>query len=167
MISFIRPSSHLTNSFLPPIVTAKESGREGLGTRLKWHIKLILWALQLSTISRVWLNKDSATPNIYQHHFDPLLAGTPKHLDYEAVKADLNSVEGVKQAHSLHIWSLTLNRTALSAHLALGKCTRWRSYAVIFVRTTSRSKVYHEIPISTICQCGSLALPHSIQMLTL
>ena len=48
-------------------------------------------------------------------------AGTPKHLDYETVKADLNSVEGVKQAHSLHIWSLTLNRTALSAHLALGK----------------------------------------------
>ena len=45
--------------------------------------------------------------------------GTPKHLDYEEVKNDLNAVEGVKQAHSLHIWSITLNRTALSAHLAL------------------------------------------------
>ena len=47
--------------------------------------------------------------------------GTPKHLDYEEVKNDLNAVEGVKQAHSLHIWSITLNRTALAAHLALGQ----------------------------------------------
>jgi Co/Zn/Cd efflux system component len=29
-------------------------------------------------------------------------------------------VEGVKRAHSLYVWSLTLNRTALSAHLVLG-----------------------------------------------
>ena len=48
--------------------------------------------------------------------------GTPKHLDYEEVKGDLCSVEGVMQAHSLHIWSLTLNRTALSAHLVLSAC---------------------------------------------
>ena len=36
VISFTRPSSHLTNSFFPAskIVTAKESEREGLGTRL-------------------------------------------------------------------------------------------------------------------------------------
>ena len=49
------------------------------------------------------------------------IKGTPKHLDYEEVKGDLTSVQGVKQAHSLHIWSLTLNRTALSAHLVLRK----------------------------------------------
>ena len=34
------------------------------------------------------------------------------------MKADLQEVAGVKQAHSLHIWSLTTTRTALSAHLA-------------------------------------------------
>ena len=48
-------------------------------------------------------------------------SGTPKNIDYEEVKADLNSVDGVRQAHSLHIWSLTLNKTALSAHLVLGQ----------------------------------------------
>ena len=40
MISFTRPSSHLTNSFFPAskIVIAEESEREGLGTRLlKWQ----------------------------------------------------------------------------------------------------------------------------------
>ena len=31
-------------------------------------------------------------------------------------------MEGVKHAHSLQIWSLTLNRTALAVHLALGVC---------------------------------------------
>ncbi len=48
-------------------------------------------------------------------------AGTPKHLNYEEVKNDLNAVKGVKHAHSVHIWSITLNRTALAAHLALGE----------------------------------------------
>ena len=54
-----------------------------------------------------------------------LYAGTPKHVDYEKVKRDLISVPGVRNAHSLHIWSLTLNKTALAAHLVLGKlvCT--------------------------------------------
>ena len=47
-------------------------------------------------------------------------AGTPKHINYEKVKRDLISVPGVRNAHSLHIWSLTLNKTALAAHLVLG-----------------------------------------------
>ena len=40
-------------------------------------------------------------------------------MDYEDVKADLQEIPGVKHAHSLHIWSLTTTRTALSAHLAV------------------------------------------------
>ena len=51
----------------------------------------------------------------------PLIPGTPKHINYEEVKEDLSSVPGVRTAHSLHIWSLTMNRTALAAHLVLGK----------------------------------------------
>ena len=42
-------------------------------------------------------------------------------MNYEEVKRDLGKVAGVKHAHSLHIWSLTLTRTALAAHLALGE----------------------------------------------
>ncbi len=49
-----------------------------------------------------------------------VFTGTPKHIDYEGVREALQELEGVKHAHSLHIWSLTLNKTALSAHLALG-----------------------------------------------
>ena len=49
--------------------------------------------------------------------------GTPKHIDYKELKENLVKVEGIKAAHSLHVWSLTLNRTALSAHLVLGMYT--------------------------------------------
>ena len=50
----------------------------------------------------------------------PFAAGTPKHINYEELKQDLVAISGVKQAHSLHVWSLTMNRTAASAHLAIG-----------------------------------------------
>ena len=40
---------------------------------------------------------------------------------YESVKQDLRSVHGVKHVHSVHIWSLTMSKTAIAAHLALGK----------------------------------------------
>ena len=51
----------------------------------------------------------------------PLSPGTPNHINFEAVKEDLEEIDGVKQAHSLHIWSLTLNKIALAAHLVLGE----------------------------------------------
>ena len=49
------------------------------------------------------------------------IVGTPKHINYKELKEDLEDVTGVRKAHSLHIWSLTLNRTALAAHLVIGK----------------------------------------------
>ena len=36
-------------------------------------------------------------------------------------KAGLESIEGVVAAHSLHIWSLTVNKAALAVHLAVSK----------------------------------------------
>ena len=47
--------------------------------------------------------------------------GTPKHIDYKELKEELEEIDGVRKAHSLHIWSLTLNWTALAAHLVIGK----------------------------------------------
>lgn len=48
-----------------------------------------------------------------------LMEGFPSHLDYSSVKKDLMDIECVQSAHSLHIWSLTLNKNALSVHLAI------------------------------------------------
>ncbi|XP_042725925.1 zinc transporter 8 [Lagopus leucura] len=47
-----------------------------------------------------------------------LMEGTEKELSYDAVKARILAVEKVESVHSLHLWSLTMNQTILSAHVA-------------------------------------------------
>lgn len=36
------------------------------------------------------------------------------------MKSTLEGIQGVIAAHSLHIWSLTVNKAALAVHLAVG-----------------------------------------------
>ncbi|XP_052559609.1 proton-coupled zinc antiporter SLC30A8 [Tympanuchus pallidicinctus] len=47
-----------------------------------------------------------------------LMEGTEKELSYDAVKARILAVEKVESVHNLHLWSLTMNQTILSAHVA-------------------------------------------------
>ncbi|XP_010311885.1 proton-coupled zinc antiporter SLC30A8 [Balearica regulorum gibbericeps] len=47
-----------------------------------------------------------------------LMEGTAKGLAYDAVKARILAVEKVESVHNLHLWSLTMNQTILSAHVA-------------------------------------------------
>ena len=60
-----------------------------------------------------------STGNILRDALLVLMEAAPRHVNYADVKRDLRGIAGVKHAHSLHIWSLTLTRTALAAHLAL------------------------------------------------
>ena len=53
--------------------------------------------------------------------FDMHHAGTPMDVDFDEIKNGLLAVRGVKSVHNLGIWSLTLNKTAVAAHLVLGK----------------------------------------------
>uniref|UniRef100_A0A1E1X6J4 Putative zn2+ transporter n=1 Tax=Amblyomma aureolatum TaxID=187763 RepID=A0A1E1X6J4_9ACAR len=48
-----------------------------------------------------------------------LMEGFPRDLTYTAVKTALQSIKGVRMAHSLHVWSLTIDRNALAVHLAV------------------------------------------------
>ncbi|NXS40885.1 ZNT8 protein, partial [Balaeniceps rex] len=47
-----------------------------------------------------------------------LMEGTSKGFPYDAVKARILAVEKVESVHNLHVWSLTMNQTILSAHVA-------------------------------------------------
>ncbi|KFW09638.1 Zinc transporter 8, partial [Eurypyga helias] len=47
-----------------------------------------------------------------------LMEGTSKGFSYDAVKARILAVEKVESVHNLHLWSLTMNQTILSAHVA-------------------------------------------------
>ncbi|XP_032241154.2 zinc transporter 2 [Nematostella vectensis] len=60
------------------------------------------------------------TLNIVRDTIHVLMEGTPKNVNYNAVKAGLENIQGVVAAHSLHIWSLTVNKAALAVHLAVG-----------------------------------------------
>ncbi|XP_069731146.1 proton-coupled zinc antiporter SLC30A2 isoform X6 [Phaenicophaeus curvirostris] len=53
-----------------------------------------------------------------------LMEGTPKGMDFNAVRDVLLAVEGVEAVHSLHIWALTAAQPLLSVHIAISE---WRS----------------------------------------
>jgi len=48
-----------------------------------------------------------------------LLEGTPRGVNMELVSAELMKVEGVRDVHDLHIWSLGSESHALSCHIAI------------------------------------------------
>ena len=60
------------------------------------------------------------TFNIMKDAVLVLMEGFPSGFDYNSIKKSLESIDGVKTSHSLHIWSLTLNKNALAVHLAIG-----------------------------------------------
>lgn len=59
------------------------------------------------------------TFNIMKDAVVVLMEGFPSGLDYNSIKKSLENIDGVKMSHSLHIWSLTLNKNALAVHLAV------------------------------------------------
>ncbi|KAM6235676.1 proton-coupled zinc antiporter SLC30A2 isoform 2-T2 [Spheniscus humboldti] len=48
-----------------------------------------------------------------------LMEGTPKGMDFNAVRETLLAVGGVEAVHSLHIWALTAAQPLLSVHIAI------------------------------------------------
>jgi len=61
----------------------------------------------------------ASTFTVARDVFSVLMEATPKDIDYNLLKADLESVAGVKTAHSLHVWCLTLDKYALAVHLGV------------------------------------------------
>lgn len=54
-----------------------------------------------------------------------LLEGVPAHLSVEQIGRVLAAVPGVRSVHDLHIWTLSSNRIALSAHLVVEGFEQW------------------------------------------
>jgi cobalt-zinc-cadmium efflux system protein len=55
-----------------------------------------------------------------------LLEGVPAHLDLEEVGRAMAGVDGVLSVHDLHIWSVSAETTALSAHVVLRRIDGWQ-----------------------------------------
>ncbi|CAB3986478.1 zinc transporter 2 [Paramuricea clavata] len=56
-----------------------------------------------------------------------LMEGTPKGIDLNEIKERLEKIEGVRALHDLHVWSLTVGTTALSAHVDIGTLAKLSS----------------------------------------
>jgi cobalt-zinc-cadmium efflux system protein len=54
------------------------------------------------------------------------LEGVPRHLELEEVGHSMAGVAGVPSVHGLHIWSLSSEKTALSAHVVLQRIEEWQ-----------------------------------------
>ncbi|KAH8283661.1 hypothetical protein KR018_011239, partial [Drosophila ironensis] len=48
-----------------------------------------------------------------------LMEGTPNYMHYAEVLQIFQGIEGVERVHNLRIWALSINKVALSAHLAI------------------------------------------------
>ncbi|CAG0926631.1 Cadmium, cobalt and zinc/H(+)-K(+) antiporter [Thermoflexales bacterium] len=54
---------------------------------------------------------------IIRESVEILLEGTPRDIDVEALVNDIQQIDGVRGVHDLHVWSITQNMRALSAHV--------------------------------------------------
>lgn len=54
-----------------------------------------------------------------------LMEGVPLHLSLNEIGAAMAGVGGVRSVHDLHVWTLSSNRTALSAHVMIDDLARW------------------------------------------
>jgi cobalt-zinc-cadmium efflux system protein len=54
-----------------------------------------------------------------------LMEGVPSHLDYTAIGRAPSELAGVTSVHDLHVWHMSADTVALSAHVALSDGARW------------------------------------------
>lgn len=59
------------------------------------------------------------TFSIIRDTLQVLMEGIPKGIDFNDVMNILMRIEGVKRVHNLRIWALSLDKIALSAHIAI------------------------------------------------
>jgi cobalt-zinc-cadmium efflux system protein len=57
--------------------------------------------------------------HLVRHAAEVLLESTPRDVDLDRLTATMTTVEGVETVHDLHVWSLSSEVRALSAHLVL------------------------------------------------
>jgi cobalt-zinc-cadmium efflux system protein len=78
-------------------------------TGMNWLDPLVSAFIGLLILGSAW--------GILRETIDILLEGTPRDIDMSKVVRDLLQVPGVRGVHDLHVWSLTQNMRALSAHV--------------------------------------------------
>ncbi|MCC2626123.1 MAG: cation transporter [Burkholderiales bacterium] len=69
--------------------------------------------------------------NIIKRSSIVLMAGVPEHLNYEQVGRDLEAIPGISSVHDLHIWYMSANKSALSAHIVAKDPLSWQKTLIL------------------------------------
>lgn len=73
-----------------------------------------------------------------------LMEGVPEHLDYNSIGDELLTVPGVASVHDLHVWYMSTERVALSAHLIIASPQAWpQVLAEAQRRLSQRFDIHH------------------------
>ncbi|HZO41525.1 MAG TPA: cation diffusion facilitator family transporter [Methylomirabilota bacterium] len=72
---------------------------------------LVSGAIALVIVPRTW--------GLLRQAVNVLLEGTPAHLNLAEIEDAICSVAGVRRVHDLHVWTLTSEREAMSAHVVV------------------------------------------------
>ncbi len=92
-------------------VAAIVSGIAILWRGWMWADPLISILISLLIIYSAWRLVSDAV--------NVLLEGTPSHINAAAVEDAIKTVKGVRAVHDLHIWTITSDRHALTAHVVI------------------------------------------------
>lgn len=66
-----------------------------------------------------------STFTILRESFHHLMEGVPDQLDYLAVGADLEIINGVASVHDLHVWAMSPGQPALIGHVRIVEMAAW------------------------------------------
>lgn len=76
--------------------------------------------------------------NLLREVLHVLLEGVPPNLDLRAVGRRMAQVEGVREVHDLHIWTISSSTTALSAHVVIEDLGVWHGVLTDLLQVLKR-----------------------------
>jgi cobalt-zinc-cadmium efflux system protein len=83
----------------------------------------------VSIVISLWIGR--AAFGIVRSAVNVLMEGTPEDLEFADVEAAIRRISGVVGVHDLHIWSISSNDLALSAHVVLADTVLSRTGTIV------------------------------------
>ncbi len=105
----------------------------------RWYVADAIVAIVIGGII-LW-----GAARIVNESVDILLEAAPKHIETAKVIDFIRNVAGVDEVHDIHIWTITSNMYALSAHLVIDDQMVSRSVEIV---TTVRQEIAQRFNIS-------------------
>lgn len=112
-------SLNIRSSYLHLLSDAVSSVAVVLGAAAIYWFKIYWVDWALSILISVYVLKGGY--GVLTEAVHVLMQHTPKHINMQAVKSDIEKIAGIKNIHHLHVWSITEDDIHLEAHIELSE----------------------------------------------